>query len=202
MIKINLLKPQKKEVVRPGEEIPEVRPGIRPERPNLIIYVFVVVFLLMGGLFYFQHRAINKEKDLLAKAREEKKKLEHIVKDLQELQNKKMLLEKKIELVNKLKSQQEAPVIMMDELSKNLPDWVWLTSVKFKSNKLEIKGKSLSNNLIADYISNLERSPYFANVNLVDSSQRKIGGEPVLEFTLTSDFGYQSNELAKANQGK
>ncbi|MCP2621019.1 PilN domain-containing protein, partial [Candidatus Aminicenantes bacterium AC-334-E05] len=81
-------------------------------------------------------------------------------------------------------------------------DWVWLTSLKFSANKIEIRGRALSNNLIADYITNLNRSPYFINVNLIDSTQKRIGGEPVLEFTLTSEFIYQPYSQQKIEQGK
>ncbi len=203
MIKINLLRPQKKEVIRPGEEIEEViRPEVRKEAKNYFVYIILIAIIAIGGMFYFQNRAINHEKKLLERAREEKRKLAHIVKDLEELQKKKLLVERRIELINNLRAKQEAPVIMMDELSKNLPDWVWLTSLKFKSNRIEIKGRALSNNLIADYITNLNRSPYFTNVNLIDSTQKRIKGEVILEFTLTSEFNYQPYSEEKKAQGK
>jgi|Deesub1362B_J571_1020462.scaffolds.fasta_scaffold00300_12 Tfp pilus assembly protein PilN len=203
MIKINLLRPQKKEIIRPGEEIPEiVKPEVKKEAKNYFTYLIVIVIIIIGSLFYFQHQAIKKEKKLLAKAKEEREKLAHIVKDLEELQNKKLLVEKRIELINNLRSKQEAPVVLMDELSKNLPNWVWLTSLKFESNKIEIKGRALSNSLIADYITNLNRSAYFTNVNLIDSTQKKVKGEPILEFTLTSEFTYQSYLEEKTEQGK
>ena len=203
MIKINLLRPQKKEIIRPGEEVEEaIRPEIKREAKNYFIYSLLIVLVVIGGMFYFQNRAINNEKKLLQKAREERRKLAHIVKDLKELQQKKLLVERKIELINNLRAKQEAPVIMMDELSKNLPDWVWLTSLKFKANKVEIKGRALSNNLIADYITNLNRSPYFTNVNLIDSTQKTIKGEAILEFTLTSEFNYQPYSEEKKVQGK
>ncbi|MFQ6082571.1 MAG: PilN domain-containing protein [Candidatus Aminicenantia bacterium] len=190
MIRINLLKPEKKEVLRAEEEFARAVPKEKEKRVNLLIYSLLIVIVVIGSLFYFLNRAISHEKNLLNQAREEKKQLAHIVKDLEEIQNKKFLIEKKIELVNQLKTEQESPVIMMDELSRNLPDWVWLTSIKYKENRVEIKGKSVSNNLIADYISALEASPYFRNVNLINSTQRRIKREVILEFTLTSDFTY------------
>lgn len=76
----------------------------------------------------------------------------------------------------------------MDELSKNLPDWVWLTEVDFKDYNLLIKGKSLSNNLIADYISNLEESQYFNNVDLISSTLREIRNNKYLEFSMNASF--------------
>ena len=43
---------------------------------------------------------------------------------------------------------------------------------------IQIKGNALSNNLIADYIYNLESSPHFANVNLISSDPEDRGGAP------------------------
>ena len=67
----------------------------------------------------------------------------------------------------------------MDELSKRLPDWVWLNEVAYDSKNIQIRGNALSNNLIADYISNLENSPYFESVNLISSTQKTAQERPV-----------------------
>jgi type IV pilus assembly protein PilN len=72
----------------------------------------------------------------------------------------------------------------MDELSRRLPEWVWLSEVVYDSKGIQIKGRALSNNLIADYISSLESSPQVMNVNLVSSTQRTIQGDQYLEFSL------------------
>ena len=72
----------------------------------------------------------------------------------------------------------------MDALSRNIPDWVWLTEATYGPQGVQIKGKALSNNLIADYMSNLESSPVLTNVYLVSSTQAASGKEQVLDFTL------------------
>ncbi len=47
-------------------------------------------------------------------------------------------------------------------MSRRLPDWVWLTEIIFDDKGIQIKGKALSNNLIADYISSLENSAQYS----------------------------------------
>ena len=74
----------------------------------------------------------------------------------------------------------------MDELSKTLPEWVWLNGVSFDSKNVQILGNALSNNLVADFIASLEDSPYFEGVNLISSTQRTQGNDQYLEFSLTA----------------
>ncbi|MFW6160032.1 MAG: PilN domain-containing protein, partial [Acidobacteriota bacterium] len=49
-------------------------------------------------------------------------------------------------------------------------------------------GRALSNNLIADYIFNLEESPYFQNIELISSTQRRERNDQFLEFALTLNY--------------
>jgi len=148
-------------------------------------------------LFYTQRTAVNRERGLLNDAREQKKKLDYVFIKLQERELKKALYEKKINLIRRLKLRQGAPVMIMDELCKQLPDWVWLTEVSLNKERVQIKGKALSNNLIADYIYNLENSPSFNNVNLVASTQKRIRNDQVLEFSMNAGFALPQQTMPK-----
>jgi len=183
MIRINLLKPEKKEL---KEAVPtraeEIKEKKKTDLSPLIILPFIAI---IGFLFITQKNSIDRERALLDKAKKEKRKLQYVFSKLQELERQKALYERKINLINRLKSRQGTPVIIMDELSRNLPDWVWLTKVTYKNQMIQIKGNAISNNLIADYILNLENSPYFHNVNLIASTQRKIRNDQIQEFSMT-----------------
>jgi len=73
----------------------------------------------------------------------------------------------------------------MDEINRRLPDYVWLKEASYDGQTLKLKGNAISNNLIADFITNLERSETFGQVNLIDSTQKSQGGAVFLEFNLT-----------------
>lgn len=191
MIRINLLKPEKKEIrEEPGAPPPEYKEKKKPPIGTLFILLLVI---LIGGLFFFQQRAINKEQNLLEKAQKKKKELQYVLVKLEKLEKQKNMLEKKINLIQQLKSRQDNAVIIMDMLSKNIPEWVWLTETNYKPQNIQIKGNALSNNLIADYIHNLDESPYFDNVNLLSSTQRKTQNNQYLEFSLTANYSPPSS---------
>ena len=202
MIRINLLKPGKKEVSEaPSAPEPEFREKKR-QFPYMLIFLLVIV--LIGALFLLQKRELDNEKALLEDAKAEKQSLQYVLTKLEDLERQKQVLSRKINLITRLKSRQGIGVIIMDELSKNLPDWVWLTEVDFKDYNLLIKGKSLSNNLIADYISNLEESKYFNNVDLISSTLREVRNNKYLEFSMNASFvlpytPVETEESAKEN---
>ncbi len=184
MIRINLLKPETKDIKEgPVEGKPEFKAKKRPGVGNLIFLLLVVA---LGGYYFFQKKAFDRENTLLAQAQEEKGKYQYVIAKLDELQQQKASLERKIGLINLLKSQQDLAVRVMDELSRNLPEWVWLNEVSTDSKNLQIRGNALSNNLIADFIANLENSAYFEGVNLISSTQRTAQNDQFLEFQLTA----------------
>lgn len=184
MIRINLLKPETKEVKEaPVEGMPELKAKKAPQFGNLI---FLLLIIAVAGLYFYQKKAMDEERQLLSVAQEEKSKLQDVSSKLIELQKQKESYDRKIALINSLKSQRDLAVRIMDELSRVLPEWVWLNDVTFGSKNVQIRGNALSNNLIADYISSLENSPYFENVNLIASTQRTQGNDQFLEFSLTA----------------
>lgn len=186
MIRINLLKPESKEFKEgPAVAGPEIR--AKKAFPLTSIFALAILAILAGG-FFLQKRMVSQEKERLQAAQAEKKKLEYVVAKLAELEQQKAVYMRKIGLISQLRAQQDSAVVILDELSKRLPDWVWLTDVSSQGQMIQIKGNALSNNLIADYIYNLESSDHLANVNLISSTQKSGRGAEYLEFSLTLNY--------------
>jgi Tfp pilus assembly protein PilN len=186
MIRINLLKPERKDIretpVAPTPEFKEKR-----RQPYAALFVLLAL-VAIAALYFYQRDAITKENNLLSAAQAEKKSLQDVVAKLEELEEQRNLFERKIRVITQLQSRQENAVIIMDELSRHLPNWIWLTELTFSAQQIQVKGRAVSNNLIADYIFNLEESHHFRNVNLISSQQRRVRTNQYLEFILTSVF--------------
>jgi type IV pilus assembly protein PilN len=183
MIRINLLKPETKDI---RETV--VSPGISEEggkgSPNVGNLVFLLLVVGLGAFFFIQKKAFDRENALLTKARQEKSQLQYVEAKLMEQQKVRESLDKKITLIENLNAQRDLAPRLMDELSRRLPEWVWLTEVTYDDKGVQIKGRAMSNNLIADYIASLEASPQLMNVNLISSQQRTAQGDQYLEFSL------------------
>ncbi len=184
MIRINLLKEEPKAPVAPREE-EEVIKERKPFPMTSLLGLFFVIVVAVG---FLQFNALKKERNLLNVVQEEKNKLRDVTSKLQTVREQQNLILRKISLINLLKSQQGVAVTIMDELSKHIPYWVWLTEVTFSRQQVQIRGRAIDNNLIADYIYNLETSPYFQNVNLQSSTRRPGRGTEYLDFALTAQY--------------
>ena len=183
MIRINLLKPESKDI---REQV--TTPGVAEEGskkgPNIGSLIFLILVIGLGALFFFQQKAFKREQALLDTAKREKAELQYVEAKLEEQRTARESLNLKITLIESLNAQRDIAPRLLDELSRRLPEWVWLTEIVYDAKGIQIKGRALSNNLIADYISGLEASPQVMNVNLVSSQQRTAQGDQYLEFSL------------------
>lgn len=187
MIRVNLLKIEKKELEAKPAALFEAEAKAKKKAPkgNLVIFL---VLILLAVLAYLQNKDLKAERALLGAALEEKKTLEPVLTKLEQVELQKSMLEKKIGLINQLKAQQGDAVKIMTELSTCLPDWVWLTEASLGRQSLQIKGKALSNILISDYMRNLENSGLFGAVSLLGSAQKTQGNSQFFEFALSANM--------------
>ena len=189
MIKINLLKPEKKEVTQGGATI-SMTEEAKPSQLSIPALIGAVILTVCGiGLLYFlQAGELASEKKLLADRTLRKAELEKVLKELAAIETTKLELDSKIKIISDLKLRQKDAVFMMDKMSKSLPEWVWLTNLTFKGGAVSISGKALSNNLIADLINNLQNSNSFVNVQLKSTSRKKEAGIDIFEFRIECQF--------------
>lgn len=188
MIRVNLLQPDKRELKpTPTAAAPkkkkEKKLQIGTPSPILILLLFIAV---IGVIAIMQLNAIKKENSLKSQAQAEKRSLSNVVQKLQQVRNQKQAQERKKNLIKRLQSRQTAAVDILDELSKEIPEWVWLTGLNYKQRSVEIQGRALNYEMIAEYISRLENNSYFADVNLVSSQERVQRANKFLEFTMTA----------------
>ena len=189
MIKINLLKPEKKAVTAGGAAVGVIEES-RENKLSVpaIIGAIAITVGSIGLLYFLQSNTLNSEKKLLQERTLRKAELEKILLKLAEIETTKIELDSKIKIINDLKSKQKDAVFMMDKLSRCLPDWVWLVNVSFIKGTLNLGGKALSNNLIADLVNNLQTSNFFINVQLRSSARKKESGIDIFEFKIECTF--------------
>ncbi|MCK4646054.1 MAG: PilN domain-containing protein [Candidatus Aminicenantes bacterium] len=181
MIRINLLKPEKKESAVFERTEREKTPATLP-----LFFFSVVVIAIV--LLFFQKNSFKRQNNFLQVAQEEKNSLKEVETTLDQVEKQIATIIKKIDLINQLKLNQDTAVRIMDELSKNLPSWISLIETNFDGKVVRIKGKALTNKLIADYLYNLDKTTYFRNVNLVSSIQRVMQDSRFYEFLMNATY--------------
>ena len=185
MIRINLLTEARSAAARK-------KTGFLPSGArlnNLILLGGVAAGLLYIGIMALVLTAKNRRLDEdIARANEEVARLKSIIDEVKGYEDKKASLEAKIQLINNLKTNQKGPVRLMDEISKALPDLVWLTDLTVSGNQVGLKGRTLSPNAVATYLENIKKSPFFAepvfrNLGREGGSQGLYVWEMSLTFT-------------------
>ncbi|MGH9323866.1 MAG: PilN domain-containing protein [Vicinamibacteria bacterium] len=182
MIRVNLL--GTKEAPAGGGTVIDSGPasGERSERKGVV--VAVAILGLAAAAIVFQYLSASRELSQLEQEinqlTAEKNRLAPIIVEVQRYQAKLAELEEKEKLIERLKSEREGPVRMLDSLSAELPDFVWLTQLQQRGSQVTIDGMAASYVSIADYIRKLEDSEWFQNVELVDA---RVDQQQEQEFT-------------------
>ncbi|NOY28484.1 MAG: PilN domain-containing protein [Oligoflexia bacterium] len=95
-------------------------------------------------------------------------------------------LQTKLNVIKRLKANRAGPVRMLDELAQATPDKLSLTSLDQKKDTLKFGGIAVSNEVISQFLSNLEQSDYFEDVYLNSIEQDERNGVQVKVFSVSA----------------
>jgi len=183
MIKINLIAEAPKGKAR-EKSAPRTEGTGALGQSVLMLGVAILATLVVGWRWYTlagEHRVLVSE---IARAEAEKERLQAIIKKGDEYKAKKDLLQRKIELVSQLKHNQSGPVHLLDEVSKQLPDFLWLDNMTEAGWTVQIQGKATTYNAVSNFYNNLTGSRYFQNVVMGPISAIPAG----VTFSLNCQF--------------
>ena len=120
--------------------------------------------------------------------RNEIKKLDAQIADIQDLENRKQRLVARMEIIERLQRKRPEIVHLFDEIVKTVPEGVYLTNIKQSGNRLEIHGVAQSSTRVSTFMRNIDASVWMDNpVLLVVESASKDSSTGGSNFTLTSD---------------
>ena len=161
--------------------------GLRKEI-TIFDFVLILVLLLIGLVQWVYmnqssdyQRQINVRNVELEKLQAQKRQIEKFRAD-------KKVLEMKLDLISKLKRNKSTPVRILDELSIHIPERMCLRSLKKHGAQLEMEGWALDDEVIANFMTSLQRSKYFSGIELIVTERFKPEGAEinVKKFTITS----------------
>ena len=177
MIKINLL---------PREE--RIRHAPLPTKLILAGAVVVVALLVMAYGWYWLSGEVGRLEAQIRQTQAEVRRYDELAKQVDRYRQEKKRLEEKIKIIETLVAAQAGPVQLLDEVSKALPNEVWLTSINRTGKRIEISGIAFSNFNVATLMTNLGKaSNLLSSVDLVVSEKTAVENVPVERFTITAD---------------
>ncbi|NOZ84708.1 MAG: hypothetical protein GXP49_00290 [Deltaproteobacteria bacterium] len=158
------------------------------------LILFVVILLGIGVALYtwydYEEQQIEKLKSEISEVRKEIKRLENVIGEVKQIKEKKAELQKRLDVIDTLKRGKTGPVRMMDDLSQRIPKKVWLVELSQDGTEISMHGAAMNNEVIANFLRALEKSPYFKNVKLHTVKHKKAGSLEYKEFELACSVVY------------
>jgi len=190
MIRVNLLAAD-----RPTKKSKRAAAAPGSVQAYLFLGLFATGAVALCALGYLWQSAQLRKLDAeIAQAQQRQRELQAIKKQVDDLEAKRATFQRKVDLIERLKAEQSAPVHMLDEVSKALPDFVWLTTMESSgppgTATVRFAGQSSGLTPVADFISALQRSGWFPNVDLVSSTEQNN----IVTFAVQASF--KSPEVA------
>ncbi len=151
----------------------------------VLILALAVTFLVCGGLYTSVAVKISSEKKELAEIQKEINRLKKTLGEVAHFKELQKEFQGKLDVLAKLKEKKTGPVHLLDELSRVLPDKLWISSFKESKGTVSIKGVGLNEATVARFMRELEASPYYRNVALKVTEQTEEGGMKLQKFELS-----------------
>ena len=186
MIRINLLSVEKP-IAATASSGPKFSLNLS-EKAGPIAALFVLAGYTALDYLNLQRQDSALHQELVA-ARAEKARLQPILREVERFEAQKKDLQQRVNLIEELRQNQVGPVHMLDQISRSMPDRLWLLDMKQTGNDVTLDGKTSTLSSLADFVANLEASGYFAKpVEITNSEEEKSNDTDLIKFTVKATF--------------
>ncbi len=182
MIRINLM-PREERATR------RAMPTIKlPDIGAFVPFVLAgAVVAAIGTVHTMQSRQVAQLENDIATLQRESEAFKPQLARIRDITQKRQEVANRLDIIAKLDQERYYRVKLMDEVSRCVPDNMWLTKVdEMDNHKFRIEGVTFSNMIVAHFMEQLEGAPHWNNVELGQAEQGKIEKFDVVQFSLVS----------------
>ncbi len=173
MIKINLLTVDRERTKRKAAKFQIVGQKLT----IACSLILVVAALGVGWWFWSLQRESAVLDQQIADAERETARLQSVIQQVAQFEARRVQLQQRVTLIEQLRKGQTGPVHLLDEVSRALPEAMWLTDLKQTVAEVLIDGRCTTLNALSDFVSALEASNLFQKpVEIVDSQAETAAG--------------------------
>src|SRR5213082_1168769 len=120
--------------------------------------ILVLAVLFIGWRYWTISRDSNQLDAAISAAQQETTRLHSVIQQVQQFEQRKAQLQQRVVLIEQLRNGQTGPVHLLDQVSRALPQMLWLTELKQVTGDLVIDGKCTTLTGLSEFVSNLEAS--------------------------------------------
>lgn len=150
---------------------------------SLILVATVLVVGWWGWSLRQQSLALDSE---LARLEAESRQVRSVLEQVRKFESQKALLQQRVTLIEQLRKGQSAPVHLLEQISKSLPERLWLRDLTQTGADFTITGMTDSLTAVSDFVASLEDTRWFLRpVEIVDSQvQADAKGGDLIRFQI------------------
>jgi len=187
MIRINLL----------GQERPKASrrlrgPSIPLEsslRTLLFVGALVVAFVVLFAMYHQKASELATIQTRITSLKAEKTRLQAIKDQVTEYEKQKAILVQRIDVIEQLQANRTGGQQLLQMVATTVehsPE-LWLTSLERKGNALNMTGEAASLNSIANFLTQMQKSGYFGEINMKEAAENDIvKGAQTFAFTMNA----------------
>lgn len=187
MIRINLLTADRGGTTKKTRGVSAGGGGVTSAQRVTIAAALILLstIVTVGWWYWSLHtRATRLDADIAA-AEIKAQQLRSVLAQVQKYETRKATLQQRVTLIEQLRRGQSGPVHILDEVSKALPDRMWLVSMGQRDKDFTLDGRTTSLTALSDFVANLEASPWFKKpVEILDSQVDQTPQGPLVRFTI------------------
>ncbi len=142
--------------------------------------------ILCGVVFMFQSAQANELRRANARLQEDLDNLRLIVARVDEVEKINDELRRKLSVIGNLQASKTGPVHMLDELSAATPEKLYVTDLDEQAGRLRLSGNAASNEVISQFLINLEKTNWFEDVYLISIDQLQVNEYDLKNFEVSA----------------
>ncbi len=158
--------------------------------------------VIVGAGWFVLSQRISGQDDRNKFLKSEIAKLDKEIDEIKEVKEKIAALLARKQVIETLQTDRVQTVYLLDELVRQMPEGVFLRSVKQRGSGIELVGYAQSNARVSTLMRNIESSPWLTNPNLIEIRATNLGKMRISEFnmrlSLKRPTPAESKDAAKA----
>ena len=140
---------------------------------------------VVGAVWLFYSGRISNQEDRNRFMKSEIAKLDKEIDEIKEVKDKIQALLARKQVIETLQTDRVQTVYLLDELVRQMPEGVFLKSVRQRGAGVAMVGYAQSNARVSTLMRNIESSPWLSNPNLVEIKATTLGKMRISEFNMT-----------------
>ena len=174
---------------------------------SLGVLLSIAAIAVVGLVHLVMANQIDRQNERNKLLKSEIVKLDDQIKEIDKLRDQIQQVLARKQVVENLQSNRNEAVHLLDQMVRQLPDGIYLKSIRERGTKVQIIGYAQSNARVSTLMRNIEHSPWITKPELVEvklvplpaaPNQRPNAGLKVSEFTLNFEIKREAPSMENA----